>query len=136
MGDNSRLVRLPSPWTRIVQHVLTDLEPAVQAGIVQSNLDVSGGFQFTHALIRETIYEDLPAVDRLRLHGRAGDALVGVYSAHLEPALTRIAHHYYQAAALGNTDKAVVYALRAAESAVRCTHMKMRSCITTALLRH
>jgi len=102
-----------------VQPVLTSLEPAIQAGIVQSNLDVSGGFQFTHALIRETIYEDLPAADRMRLHSRAGDALVSVHSAHPELALTRIAHHYYQAASLGNADKAVVYALRAAESAAR-----------------
>ena len=102
-----------------LQVVLTGLEPAVHAGIVQSNVDASGSYQFTHALIRETIYEDLPTVDRMRLHGRAGDALVGVHSAHLEPALTRIAHHYHEAAALGNTDKAVVYALRAADSAVR-----------------
>jgi DNA-binding CsgD family transcriptional regulator len=102
-----------------VQRVLTDLEPAVQAGIVESNADTSGSYLFTHALIRETIYEDLPACDRLRLHGRAGDALGSVYCAHLEPALTRIAHHYHEAAALGYTDKAVVFALRAAESAVR-----------------
>jgi DNA-binding CsgD family transcriptional regulator/tetratricopeptide (TPR) repeat protein len=102
-----------------VQHVLDGLEAAVQAGIVQSSLDVSGSYQFTHALIRETIYEDLPPADRLRLHGRAGDALVSVHSARPEPALTRIAHHYHEAAALGNTDKAVVYALRAADSAVR-----------------
>src|SRR5277367_5859293 len=102
-----------------VQSVLAVLDTAVQAGIVQSNLNVSGSYQFTHALIRETIYEDLPTVDRLRLHGRAGDALVSVHAAHLEPALTRIAHHYYEAAVLGNADKAVVFALRAAESAVR-----------------
>jgi tetratricopeptide (TPR) repeat protein len=102
-----------------VPRVLTGLEPALQAGIVQSNVDVSGGYQFTHALIRETIYEDLPAVDRLRLHGRAGDALVGIHSAHLEPVLTRIAHHYHQSVALGNTEKAVDYALLAADSAVR-----------------
>jgi predicted ATPase/DNA-binding CsgD family transcriptional regulator len=102
-----------------VQRVLSGLEPAVQAGIIQSNVDASVSYQFTHALIRETIYEDLPPVDRLCLHGRAGDALVGVHAAHLEPALTRIAHHYHEAAALGNTEKAVVYALRAAESAVR-----------------
>jgi DNA-binding CsgD family transcriptional regulator/tetratricopeptide (TPR) repeat protein len=101
-----------------VQGVLTDLEPAVQAGIVQSNVDALGGYQFTHALIRETIYEELPTVDRLRLHGRAGDALVSVHSAHLERALTRIAHHYHEAAAVGYADKAVVFALRAAESAV------------------
>jgi DNA-binding CsgD family transcriptional regulator/tetratricopeptide (TPR) repeat protein len=100
-----------------VQRVLTDLEPAIQAGIVQPYTD-PGSYQFTHAVIRETIYEELSAVDRLRLHGRAGDALVGVYSAHLERALTRIAHHYYESAALDNADKAVVFALRAAESAV------------------
>ena len=57
-------------------------------------------------------------MDRMRLHGRAGDALVGVHSAHPERALTRIAHHYHEAAALGYADKAVVFALRAAESAV------------------
>jgi DNA-binding CsgD family transcriptional regulator/tetratricopeptide (TPR) repeat protein len=101
-----------------VQEVLTGLEPAIQAGIVQSSAEVAGSYQFTHALIRETIYEELSTSDRLRMHGRAGDALVSVHSAQLEPALTRIAHHYH-AAALGNPDKAIVFALRAADSAVR-----------------
>jgi DNA-binding CsgD family transcriptional regulator/tetratricopeptide (TPR) repeat protein len=102
-----------------VQEVLTGLEPAIHAGIVQSNAEVAGSYQFTHALIREAIYEELPTFDRLRMHGRAGDALVSVHSAQLERALTRIAHHYHAAAALGNPDKAVVFALRAADSAVR-----------------
>ncbi len=102
-----------------VQRVLTVLEPAVQAGIVQSNADAPGGYQFTHGLIRETIYEDLAAADRLRMHGGAGDALVAVHSARLEPALTLIAYHYHQAAALGFAEQAVVYAMRAAESATR-----------------
>ncbi len=102
-----------------VQQVLIGLEPAVQAGIVQSSADASGSYQFTHALIRETIYADLPMIDRMRLHGRAGDALARAHAAHLEPAVSRIAYHYYQSAALGNTDKAVVFALRAADSAVR-----------------
>jgi DNA-binding CsgD family transcriptional regulator/tetratricopeptide (TPR) repeat protein len=101
-----------------VQRVLTDLEPAVQAGIVQFNAGASGSYQFTHALIRETIYEDLAGAERLRLHARAGEALSEVHAAHMNRALTRIAHHYYQAATLGYTDKAIVYALRAAESAV------------------
>src|SRR6201993_1405048 len=101
-----------------LREVLTGLEPAIQAGIVQANAEVAGSYQFTHALIRETIYEELPTADRLRMHGRAGDALVSVHSAQLEPALTRIAHQYH-AAALGNPDKAIVFALRAADSAVR-----------------
>ncbi len=102
-----------------VQAVLAILEPAVQAGIVQSTVDAPGNWQFTHALIRETIYEDLSTADRLRLHAQAGDALAGVHAGRPEPALTRIAHHYYQASALGYRENAVVYALRAAESAVR-----------------
>ena len=99
--------------------VLAGLDPATQAGIVQPTSAVPGSYQFTHGLIRETIYQALTTVDRLRLHARAGDALVSVHSAHLDSALTRIAHHYYQAAALGITDKAVDFASRAADSAVR-----------------
>jgi DNA-binding CsgD family transcriptional regulator len=102
-----------------VQHVLRLLEPAVRAGIVQSNADVPGGYQFTHGLIRETIYEDLPAVKRLELHGRAGDALVAVHGARLEPVLSLIAYHYHQAVALGFAEQTVAYAMRAAESATR-----------------
>ncbi len=102
-----------------MQGVLTALEPAVKAGIVQAMPEPAGGYQFTHALIRETLYEEIPAAERLRLHGRAGDVLAAAHGAHPESALTRIAHHYYEAAALGKVDKAVVYALRAADSAVR-----------------
>jgi DNA-binding CsgD family transcriptional regulator/tetratricopeptide (TPR) repeat protein len=102
-----------------VQQVLIGLEPALQAGILQAQVDASGRYQFTHALIRETIYEDQATVDRMRLHGRVGDALVRLHTAHLERVLSRIAHHYYESAPLGNTDKAVTFALRAAESAVR-----------------
>ncbi len=102
-----------------VQSVLSTLEPAVQAGIVQSPVDAPDSWQFTHALIRETIYEDLSTAVRLHLHAQAGDALAAVHAGRPEPALTRIAHHYYQASALGYRENAVVYALRAAESAVR-----------------
>src|SRR5579871_512089 len=102
-----------------LHNILKGLEPAVQADIIQAAGDFAGSYQFTHALIRDTIYEDVPTADRLALHGRAGDALARVHAAQLERALTRIAHHYYQAAPLGNADRAVTYALRAAESATR-----------------
>jgi DNA-binding CsgD family transcriptional regulator/tetratricopeptide (TPR) repeat protein len=102
-----------------VADVLAGLEPAMQAGIVDSTDDVAGNYQFTHALIRETIYEELPALDRLRIHARAADALVSVHAARLEPVLDRIALHYHAASTLGNPDNAVLYALRAADNAVR-----------------
>jgi DNA-binding CsgD family transcriptional regulator len=98
--------------------VLSRLEPAVESGLVDASAEVAGNYQFTHALIRETIYEDIGTSRRLRIHARAADALVTVYSAHLEPALTRIAYHYHAAGVLGDPDKAVAYALRAADKAV------------------
>ena len=101
-----------------LEAVLSGLEPAVQSGLLDASAEVAGNYQFTHVLIRETIYEDIATSRRLRLHSRAGDALVSVYSAQLEPVLPRIAYHYHLAAALGNPDKAVAYGLRAAEKAV------------------
>src|SRR5215469_12740802 len=102
-----------------VPEVLIGLEPAIQAGIVDSTDEVAGHYQFTHALIRETIYEELPTLDRLRIHARAADALVSVYATRLEPVLDRIALHYHAASALGSPDNAVLFALRAADKAVR-----------------
>ncbi|HEY0749313.1 MAG TPA: AAA family ATPase [Steroidobacteraceae bacterium] len=110
---------IAATMARDVRDVLAGLEPAVQAGIVQPIPDISGSYQFNHALIRDTIYEDLSTVDRLNLHERAGDALARIYATHVESALSRIAHHYHEAAALGDAAKAVTFALRAAESAIR-----------------
>lgn len=102
-----------------VPDILSGLEPAMQAGIVDCSDEVAGHYQFTHALIRETIYEELPTLDRLRIHARAADALVSIYSARLEPVLDRIALHYHAASAVGSPDNAVLFALRAADNAVR-----------------
>lgn len=94
--------------------VLVRLEEAVAAGLVE---DTGGRHRFTHALIRETLYEEISTLDRLQLHARAGDALVNVHGARLEEYLTRIAHHYYESAALGMRDKAIKFAMRAADAA-------------------
>jgi DNA-binding CsgD family transcriptional regulator/tetratricopeptide (TPR) repeat protein len=118
-GRQFTAVEIAVAMQQDVRDVLNGLEPAVQAGIVKSDLDISGSYQFTHALIRDTIYEDMPTAERLRLHGRAGDALCEVHSAQPDAALTHIAHHYYKAAPLGYTDKAVTFALRAADTAIR-----------------
>jgi DNA-binding CsgD family transcriptional regulator len=102
-----------------VQEVLSVVESAVHSGLVLSSADEPGIYQFTHALIREAIYEGLATIDRLRLHGRTADALVHLYSADPDSVVTRIAHHYHEASVLGNENKAVVYALLAADGAVR-----------------
>jgi DNA-binding CsgD family transcriptional regulator/tetratricopeptide (TPR) repeat protein len=99
--------------------VLEHLEAATQTGIIEPTSDAPNEYRFTHALIRETLYDEIPKLDRLRLHGRVADALVSVRAGNIEPVLTRIAHHYHEAAMLGHVDDAADYAARAAEHAAR-----------------
>lgn len=98
---------------------LAALHLAQAAGFIEETDDVPHGYRFTHALIRETLYDEFPTLDRLRLHGLAGDALVAL-DPSLEPTrLSQIAHHYFESAALGSAEKAADYAERAGRSAMR-----------------
>ncbi len=99
--------------------VLEHLEAATQTGIIERCTDGQGEYRFTHALIRETLYDEIPRLDRLRLHGRVADALVAVRAGNVEPVLSQNAHHYHEAAMLGYVDEAAEYAARAAEHASR-----------------
>ena len=99
--------------------VLASLEAATRAGLIEAAGAGADGYRFTHALIREVLYDELPALERLKLHGRAGDALVDINRADLMPVLSGIAHHYYEAAPLGYSEQAVIFGLRAAERATQ-----------------
>ncbi len=77
-----------------------------------------GGFQFAHALVRDTLLESLGANRRARLHLLAAEALEEAYGDDLEPHLAEIAHHFLQAAGEGGAERAVDYAARAAQRAV------------------
>ncbi|MGH2982347.1 MAG: protein kinase domain-containing protein [Solirubrobacterales bacterium] len=80
----------------------------------------AGRYRFSHALVRETLYEELSAAQRPALHLRIAEALEELYSsdpARLQRRLAEVAHHYLEAAAGGDASKAVDYAVRAARSA-------------------
>ncbi|MEX2553294.1 MAG: hypothetical protein WD627_09905, partial [Actinomycetota bacterium] len=78
-----------------------------------------GPHRFTHALVRETLYEDLPAEERWHLHYRVGEGLEKLYPSQLSMHLDQLAHHFSQAAALGEVDRAIEYSQEAAQQAVR-----------------
>lgn len=72
---------------------------------------------FGHALIRETLYDDLSASTRVELHRRVGAALERLYPASLEEHLPELAYHFARVAPAGDADKALDYAERAARRA-------------------
>ena len=80
-----------------------------------------GAYAFSHALTRQTLYEELRSPARIALHRRAGLAL----EQSLDPALGReehaaeLAHHFFEAAPGGDVDKAVDCLAEAAVAADR-----------------
>jgi tetratricopeptide (TPR) repeat protein len=136
-----RVARLPEPCGRVLglasvfgrEFSLPPLEQLcdVSAGELLDVLDVGiaarlvtavpgapGRLRFSHALIRDALYEAIPAGQRLRLHQQAGEALEAFYRQDLDPHLAELAYHFFQAAAVGGAGKAVGYAERAGHRAL------------------
>jgi DNA-binding CsgD family transcriptional regulator/tetratricopeptide (TPR) repeat protein/ActR/RegA family two-component response regulator len=89
-----------------------ELETAIQAGIIRREGDGSR-YRFTHAVIRETLYEEIPTLERLQLHRAVADALRGAFEGNLDPVLSELVHHYSEASALGDHEVALDFATRA-----------------------
>ncbi len=94
------------------------LHEAIAERVVGEVPGSTARLRFGHALIRDTLYDDLPLAQRLRLHRDAARALEAVYAEDLEPHLAELAHHYFAAAPAGVDEKALEYAQRAGDRAV------------------
>jgi DNA-binding SARP family transcriptional activator len=95
-------------------------EAAVLAGLVIEDDRAAGRYRFAHALVRETIYEDISRARRARLHARVADALVAARGAEPEPA-AEMAYHCWQATPVIGAGRALPHLLRAGEQAVAQT---------------
>ena len=96
------------------------LEEAEAARVITEVPGGLGRWRFAHALVREVLYEGLPAARRVRLHGRVGEALEAVYAADPGPHLAELAHHFVVAAPGGQAmaDRAVRVATAAGRRAL------------------
>ena len=95
------------------------VEEALAAQLIQERKgDQAGTYDFTHALIRQTLYGELSTPRRVMLHRQIGNALEAFYGAGVEAHLSELAHHFFQAAPGGDVDKAIDYAKRAGDRAV------------------
>lgn len=97
------------------QSLVAKLDAAIRAGLVSEKS--LGRYEFPHVMIRETLYEGLAAGDRMELHHRIGSALERVYDQELDAHIGEVAHHFFKAGHLGDLQKGLDYATRAAEAA-------------------
>jgi DNA-binding CsgD family transcriptional regulator len=92
------------------------LEETMTAGVIREQ---DGRYHFTHALIRQTLDEELSAPRRAQLHRQVGEALERLHDGAPGPHLAELARHFCAGARVEDLAKAIDYAHRAAQRAVR-----------------
>jgi tetratricopeptide (TPR) repeat protein len=98
--------------------VLGSLSEAVALGLVSEEPGRVGAYRFSHPLMQEVIYHELPIPARIQLHRRVGDAIERIYGADSRLHLAQLAYHFAQAAPAGEGARAVDYARRAGDQAM------------------
>ena len=93
-------------------HVVTGLEEAVEARLVEET--GVGHYRFAHALVRSTLYDELSATRRARMHHKVAEFLEQVRPDDV----ATLAYHYGQCAVGDDLDKAVRYAKLAGDEAM------------------
>src|SRR5918995_2634319 len=100
---------------RVAEMPMEALETAAKEAIAERLVNDLGDrrFSFSHALVRETLYEELSPAKRSALHERIGLAIEEICGDDMDEQLGELAHHFLEAAPRGDLAKAIDYARRA-----------------------
>ena len=92
--------------------LLDALDEGVAAHVIEEMTE--GRYQFTHNLIRMTLYDELRTARRRSLHRAVGKAIEALHRADVDALLPELARHFQVA---GDTGRAIDYATRAGRRA-------------------
>jgi predicted ATPase len=98
--------------------VLGALSEAMAMGVVAGERGAVGRYRFSHSLMREVLYEQLPIPVRVQLHRRVGEAMERAYGTGSGVHFAELARHFAEAAVAGKSAKALAYAHQAGERAM------------------
>jgi hypothetical protein len=117
-GRQFSLESLEASTDRLGAEVLTSVEEALAAGLVEE-AERPGSFAFTHALMQETLLDELSRTRRARMHGEVGEAIERRYGDRAVGQAARLARHYSESAPLESRhlSRAIRYSYLAGEMA-------------------
>ena len=96
------------------------LQEAISAAVIEERT-LSGAaviYRFTHAFIRQTLYEEMIAPRRNRLHQQIAQALEEVFASRLKEHAVELAEHFSHSTHPDDLTKAVQYGEMAAQRAI------------------
>jgi DNA-binding SARP family transcriptional activator/tetratricopeptide (TPR) repeat protein len=119
LGREFRLDALRRVSEHPGEDVLELLDEAIAAGLIVEAPGARGRLRFSHALVRDTLHEEMGTSRRVGLHARIGEALEHFYAEDIDAHLAELAHHFFEALPGGNPERAIEYARRAGRHAAR-----------------
>ena len=98
--------------------LLTAMDEAVSARLMEEVPGARDRYQFSHALIQQTLAEELTTSRRVRMHARIGEALEELYGDEVDTHAAELASHFAEAEPVLGPEKLVRYSLKAGERAL------------------
>ena len=98
--------------------LLEVLEEALASRVIEELPRSVGRYQFTHALVQETLAGELSTTRKVRLHARIAGSLEELYSDEAEAHASELAQHFFEGQTVLGTDKLIRYSLLAGERAL------------------
>lgn len=100
-----------------IERALDLLDEGRDAAILEEFDHEPNQFRFSHALIRQTLYDEASRARRVHLHRRIGEAIERVHAANLDPWLDDLAAHFIACAVGGSVEKGIHYSVEASRQA-------------------
>ncbi|MDP9238524.1 MAG: AAA family ATPase [Chloroflexota bacterium] len=95
---------------------LDAIDEALQAQLLRSTGEADT-YNFTHTLIRHTLYGELSPSRQVRLHRQIAEAMERVYGDRAKDHAAELAYQYHRSAAISGAERGVPHALAAADQA-------------------
>jgi tetratricopeptide (TPR) repeat protein len=116
LGAEFRVDLLASVAGRSVEEAQSLLDESRDARLVVDVHGAVGRLAFSHALVRDVLYDAIPVARRGALHQRAGEVIE--VSDAPDRVLAELAHHFFQAAPTIGAERAIDYSVRAGRRAL------------------
>ena len=117
VGRNFSLQLLQALHTGTEDELLDSLEEAISSRLIRKSDGAFSQFTFAHALIRDSVYNQMTASRRARLHRKIALAIEETCRGDLDDHLPALAYHFSESPLAEDVERAIHYSVRAAERA-------------------